>query len=292
MSIFGNMFTSPALAGSPPSNSGENQGTPAGQPLSGQPQNPGNPGGPGQQAQPQSHQQQSNPGQQQQAPAGQPQPAAPPSLSDILQLTNPVVPGQQASQQGQEGNESAVVAQALQALLAGNENHTQTDAMPGVNVDRLAQHLAQHDFTGNADFGQLLGMQLTDEQHSGLRTAMNQMQMQTIATVVPVINAAVQAAVQTAEQRATRTSMTDQTTQQIMTAFRAQVPYADSPAIAPLVATLAQNIAASAPRGTSPERAAVVMQGLLQQLGQALAVPQNGPGRAPGTHDMSNIFEG
>lgn len=208
------------------------------------------------------------------------------NLAEALGLGAPV----QTQPAPNEMTPEQMAQAAFSALLSGQQVEN-PQAAPVINFERLASELTNMDFTGGANLSELFGIDLDEAGTTNLRGALNSMQMQTVATMVPLMNALVSQAMQSAVQTSQTGMARDQTSQAIVQTFAQTAPYGSSPAIQPVVASLANLIAQQSPTGVDPQKASQAIQNLLSTLGQAVVPnpgqPQNGPQSG---QDMSGVF--
>lgn len=206
------------------------------------------------------------------------------NLLNALGLGEAAQPAQSAEQSPEQ-----LAQAAFSALLSGQTPQNPTSA-PAINFEKLAGQLSQMDFTQGVDFNGMLGLNLDEAGDKALRGAFNGMQMQTMATMVPLMNALVSQAMQSAVQTSQSGIMRDQSAQAIVQTFVQSVPYGNNAAIQPVVQSLANLIAQQSPKGVDPRRAAQSIQSLLSTLGTAVA-PQSSQASGPaGGQDMTSIF--
>ena len=157
---------------------------------------------------------------------------------------------------GQAIDPQQYAAQFMQALGAAERDQSViANAGQPVQVDQNALYDAFRavDMTGNLDIPAVLAAINGQSEDGGagvMQNMMQQVQLNTIMAMTPVVNQLVAAAMERASQSAVTQADHNLTSSAIVTAFRDKYEYASSPVVSGMLDSIARTIAQNAPRGT------------------------------------------
>lgn len=170
------------------------------------------------------------------------------SIADLITAArNPDANGSDDAQQ--------FAAQFMQALGAAEQQGSLANAAQPVQVDQQALYDAFRavDMTGNLDIPAVLAAingQTEDGGAGVMQNMMQQVQLNTIMAMTPIVNQLVATAMERASQSAVTQADHNLTSSAIVTAFRDRYEYAASPVVSGMLDGIARTIAQNAPRGT------------------------------------------
>ena len=174
-------------------------------------------------------------------------------------------------------------------------NQPDTSATPTqINSDALMAALANVDITGGVDLESLLGLQNNPEEYGkALRGVMQQTQMNTIQTMVSLINPLIQQAMKQTRESAVTDSRNSVTVDSVVTAFRNTHSYASNPVMGRMLHGMADALVKTAPAGTTNQQMVDLLHTTFSGMtaGFGNGQNENGPNIPAGAQtDFSGTF--
>ena len=203
-------------------------------------------------------------------PAPSPNPANPANPAPQPVTLNPSLYEMLTSATAENGSSPTAEESAANfiqtALAQGAANTYEIGGAPSINTDKLAEFLPTLGLSNGIDFGAIATSLAGENPAEALKTFTAAVQTNTIMGITPMINELVAQAVQSAREAAVTQTQHNLSAASIVSAFQERYAYGKSGATQGLITNFANQLAQTAPRGTTPGEIADSLHIMLTQF--------------------------